>query len=139
MDVTVRQSDDSAAFGPTNTPYDAVGGEEGVRELVRAFYDTMDRESPMLVELHGGDLTKSRERLFEFLSGWLGGPQLYLEKHGHPRLRMRHAHVRVDDAGVEEWLRCMHSAMDERGIAGPIREFLEARFRHTAEFMRNVG
>ena len=135
MEVAVNTTE--AAFGPDNTPYAAIGGESGVRELVRAFYDTMERDSPSLVALHGGNLTKSRERLFEFLSGWLGGPQLFIERHGHPRLRMRHAHVRVDDAGVEEWLRCMHSAMDERGITGGVRAFLEARFRHTAEFMRN--
>lgn len=138
MDVSVRQTDEGAVFGPTNTPYDAIGGEAGVAALVAVFYDTMERESPLLVDMHGGDLTKSRERLFEFLSGWLGGPQLFIERHGHPRLRMRHGHVRIDQGGVDEWMRCMRVAMDHRGIAGPLRRFLEERFAHTAAFMRNV-
>jgi hemoglobin len=137
MDVTVRQTEEPG-FGPTNLPYEAIGGEAGVRGLVEAFYDTIARESPSLLEMHGGDLTQSRERLFEFLSGWLGGPQLFIERHGHPRLRMRHAHVRIDQAGVEEWMRCMRVAMDARGIEGPLRAFLEGRFLHTAEFMRNA-
>ncbi len=137
MDVTVRESDGDAAFGPAQTPYAAIGGEDGVRGLVEAFYDRVERESPMLLAMHGGELTKSRERLFEFLSGWLGGPQLFIERHGHPRLRMRHAHVRIDDAGVAEWMRCMRSAMDAREIAGPLRAFLEERFAHTAGFMKN--
>lgn len=126
-----------APYGPDHLPYEAIGTESGVRELVRAFYDRVERESPMLLEMHGGDLAKSRERLFEFLSGWLGGPQLFVERHGHPRLRMRHAHVRIDQSGVEEWMRCMRGAMDERGIEGPLRSFLEERFLHTAQFMRN--
>jgi hemoglobin len=109
-----------------------------VRGLVEAFYDRVERDSPMLLEMHGGDLAKSRERLFEFLSGWLGGPQLFVERHGHPRLRMRHAHVRIDQSGVEEWMRCMRGAMDDRGIEGPLRRFLEERFLHTAQFMRNA-
>jgi len=138
MEVTVQKPGDGEAFGPTNLPYEAIGGEAGVRGLVQAFYDRIERESPVLLDMHGGDLTKSRERLFEFLSGWLGGPQLFVERHGHPRLRARHGHVRIDQAGVEEWMRCMRGAMDDRGIAGPLREFLEQRFRHTAEFMRNV-
>jgi len=137
VDFTVNQTG-GEAFGPSNLPYDAIGGEAGVRGLVEAFYDQIERDSPLLLEMHGGDLTTSRERLFEFLSGWLGGPQLFVEKHGHPRLRMRHGHVRIDQSGVEEWMRCMRGAMDARGIEGPVRGFLEMRFQHTAEFMRNA-
>ncbi len=125
------------AFGPDNLPYDAIGGEEGVRALVEAFYDRIESDSPLLLEMHGGDLADSRVKLFEFLSGWLGGPQLFVQRHGHPRLRMRHAHVPIDDRGVEEWLECMRRAMDDRGIEGPLRHFLEQRFQHTARFMRN--
>ena len=136
--MTVDRSGRGEAFGPDNLPYQAIGGEGGVRGLVEAFYDRIERESPVLLEMHGGDLAHSRERLFEFLSGWLGGPQLFVERHGHPRLRMRHAHVRIDQSGVDEWMRCMRGAMDERGIEGPLRRFLEERFQHTAQFMRNA-
>jgi hemoglobin len=124
-------------FSAENTPYDAIGGDEAVRALVDAFYDHVEQDSPLMKRLHDDDLTESRQKLYEFLSGWLGGPPLYIEKHGHPRLRMRHAHVAIDEEGVSEWLRCMGMAMDDRGIEGPLRAFLEERFTHTAHFMRN--
>lgn len=124
-------------FSAENTPYDAIGGDEAVRALVDAFYDHVEQDSPLMKQLHDEDLTDSRQKLYEFLSGWLGGPPLYIEKHGHPRLRMRHAHVAIDEVGVSEWLRCMGMAMDDRGIDGPLRAFLEERFTHTAHFMRN--
>ena len=126
-------------FGPENTPYTEIGGDEGVRALVDAFYDRMDAEAPELRALHPREtLDHDRQRLYEFLSGWLGGPPLFVERHGHPRLRMRHAHVRIDQARVDDWLRCMGLAMDDRGVGGPLRAFLEERFAHTANFMRNA-
>ncbi len=134
-----QESDRSggSAFGPGRLPYDEVGGEAGVRGLVDEFYDRVRDESEVMRRVHPEDLTESREKLFEFLSGWLGGPQLYVQKHGHPRLRMRHMPFHIDGEAVEEWLRCMRGAMDARGIGGELREFLEARFEHTARFMQN--
>lgn len=126
-----------AAFGPGNLPYDAIGGEAGVRGLVDRFYDAIAATSPVLREMHPEDDRESRDKLFEFLSGWLGGPQLYVAKRGHPRLRMRHAPFPIDQEGVEEWLRCMESAIDGGAIGEPLRGFLMERFTHTAHFMRN--
>ncbi len=140
MEINVEKrgsGGDGPAFGPGNLPYDAIGGEAGVRALVERFYDVMGETSPVLREMHPADDRESREKLFEFLSGWLGGPQLYMEKRGHPRLRMRHAPFPVDDAAVREWLRCMEQAMDDTGVEEPLRGFLVSRFTHTAEFMRN--
>ena len=139
MNIPINTSDqptDGEPFGPENTPYDALGGDERVRALTDTFYDLMDEKYERLRAMHD-DLPKSRRMLYEFLSGWLGGPQLFLERHGHPRLRMRHAHVPIDQAGVEDWLACMGEAMDTLGIAGELRAFLDARFDHTANFMRN--
>jgi hemoglobin len=124
------------------TPFEAVGGEEKIRALVERFYDAMEAEPPLL-KLHAldeqGKVSRaSRERFALFLIGWLGGPQEYMARHGHPRLRMRHAHVPVDEAMRDAWLRCMRRAMDETGVAGEVREFLEARLVETAEFLRNV-
>ncbi|MEM1422842.1 MAG: group II truncated hemoglobin [Planctomycetota bacterium] len=127
----------SRPFGPDNTPYDAIGGESRVRALADAFYDRVEHDSPLMKTLHPPDLTESREKFFEFLSGWLGGPPIYMQKRGHPRLRMRHAPFPIDENGVSEWLRCMRGAMDELGVDGDLRVFLEERFTHTAEFMRN--
>lgn len=129
----------SAPFDATNTPYDALGGESAVRGLVDTFYDHMDRDPLFgtIRALHPQDLTDSRQKLFEFLSGWLGGPQLYIQKHGHPRLRARHIHLPIAENEREQWLACMAKAMDERGVGGEVRSFLDLRFRHVADFLRN--
>ena len=124
-------------FGPENLPYDAIGGDSGVRGLVDSFYDRIRDDSPLLRDMHPPDDRESRDKLYEFLSGWLGGPQLYIEKRGHPRLRMRHMPFPITEEAVSEWLRCMAGAMDDREITGDLRAFLEERFAHTANFMRN--
>lgn len=124
-------------WGPYATPYEAVGGDEQVRALAERFYDRVETDSPLVRGLHPPDLAESREKLYEFLSGWLGGPPLYMEKHGHPRLRMRHMPFAIDQRGVDEWLACMEGAMDDVGLRGPVRAFLSGRFAHTANFMRN--
>jgi hemoglobin len=132
-----RKPSHEQAFGPSHTPYDAIGGESGVRALVEAFYDRIRDDSPSLRDMHPPDDRDSREKLFEFLSGWLGGPQLYMAKRGHPRLRMRHAPFPIDEDAVDAWLNCMDSAMNDCGIVDPLRSFLTERFTHTAMFMRN--
>ncbi|HRP63122.1 MAG TPA: group II truncated hemoglobin [Phycisphaerales bacterium] len=127
------------AFGPDNTPYTAIGGDAAVRALVDTFYDYMDREPAFATirALHPPDLATSREKLYEFLSGWLGGPQLYIEKYGHPRLRGRHMPFPIGETERDQWLACMKLALDERNITGDIRTFLDSRFAHVADFMRN--
>lgn len=129
----------SHPFGPDNTPYDAIGGDAAVRALVDTFYDHMDNDPAFATirGLHPGDLSESRNKLYEFLCGWLGGPQLYTEKHGHPRLRARHAPFAIGETERDQWLACMTRAMDDRGIDGDLRAFLDQRFRHVADFMRN--
>ncbi len=127
----------SEGFGPNHTPYEAIGGETGVRTLAEAFYDRIRDDSPLLREMHPPDDSESREKFFEFLSGWLGGPQLYIAKRGHPRLRMRHMPFPIDEEAVDAWLGCMDSAMTDCGIEDPLRSFLTERFTHTAMFMRN--
>jgi len=129
------------SFSASSTPFEALGGESQVRALVDAFYDTMDQDDAFLTirALHPEDLDGSREKLFLFLCGWLGGPQLYVEKFGHPRLRMRHAPFPIGDAERDQWLSCMKKALDARAIQGEIRVFLDARFAHVANFMRNQG
>lgn len=129
----------SFSFGPDNTPYDAMGGDEQVRALVDAFYDHLDHDERFKAAraVYPEDLTEPRQKLYEFLSGWLGGPQLYIQKRGHPRLRARHMPFSIGEAERDAWLACMNQAMDDRDITGELREFLEARFAHVAEFMRN--
>jgi hemoglobin len=126
-----------------SSPYDLLG-EARVRELARRFYAVMDRDEPALARLHPVDAQgrvaqPNRDRFELFLIGWLGGPQDYMAQHGHPRLRMRHAQVPVDAAMRDAWVRCMDKAMDEVGIDGDLRTFLDARFFEVADFLRNVA
>lgn len=124
------------------TPYAELGGRDAVYALAQAFYDAMERTEPELTAQHrlaaaGSIHPEVRERFSLFLVGWLGGPQDYVAQHGHPRLRMRHARVSVDERMRDAWLRCMRAALDERGVGGNLREFLDQRFAEVADFMRN--
>ena len=129
----------SQLFGPDRTPYDALGGDAAVRNLVDAFYDRMENDPAFAAirSLHQSDLTAARQKLYEFLSGWLGGPPLYIQKHGHPRLRARHMPFAIAEAQRDQWLNCRAKTLDDAGVIGELRQFLDARFAHVADFMRN--
>lgn len=124
---------------PTDSPYAWAGGEASVRALVDRFYDLMDLESGFseLRAVHGSDLSSARDKLFWFLSGWLGGPQEYTERFGHPRLRMRHMPFAIGILERDQWLACMAQAMRESGLDPALRERLEKSFFQTADWMRN--
>lgn len=124
-------------WGDCETPYEEIGGGDGVRTLVNAFYDIIEEDSPSLRAMLPANTVKTRQKLFEYLSGWLGGPPLYESKRGHPRLRMRHMPFSIGDGEAEEWMRCMRSALDRAGVSGPLRVFLEERFEPLAQHMRN--
>jgi hemoglobin len=121
------------------TPYERMGGEQTVLKLVNRFYDLMDSipEAKEVRDIHSPDLKIARERLFEFLSGWLGGPQLYVEKHGHPRLRQRHIPFPIGNKEHDQWLFCMFKAMQDIDLDDSLQEELKLSFRKTANFMRN--
>ena len=119
--------------------YEMLGGEKGVRSLVDRFYDIMDSspEAERIRRFHAKSLKRSREKLFMFLSGWSGGPQLYVEKFGHPRLRMRHFPFAIGTVERDQWLWCMNKALDESHLDPRVVEFLKVRFSDVADFMRN--
>jgi len=126
-----------------DAPFHRLGGADGVRALVEAFYDAMALHEPALTKLHQCDETGNvtrvmRDRFALFLIGWLGGPDDYQQQHGHPRLRMRHARTPVDEAMRDAWLRAMGKAMDARKVSGEVRGYLDARFAEVAEFLRNT-
>jgi hemoglobin len=141
--VTLRT--DAGAWVPTpdDLPYQRVGGSEAVVALVNAFYDAMEAHEPALAALHNldekGRVSRgSRERFAMFLIGWLGGPQDYTEQHGHPRLRMRHAHVPIEGTMRDAWTRSMVRAMEARQLEPVVRGYLTTRFAEVADFLRNV-
>jgi hemoglobin len=124
---------------PVPTPYELLGGEAGVRRLVDRFYDLMDTapEAATIRALHAASLKASREKLFMFLTGWTGGPPIYVEQRGHPRLRMRHFPFPIGARERDEWLWCMDRALDEQPMPDDLRRHLRERLHQLADHMRN--
>ena len=129
-----------------DTPFEWIGGEPVVKALVERFYDLMDIEPSYsaLRATHPGPLDNARQKTFWFLCGWLGGPQYYTEKFGHPMLRMRHMPQLTGGGSIgikerDQWLACMNQAMVETGVDEPLRARLNTSFFKTADWMRNRG
>jgi hemoglobin len=120
-------------------PYDLVGGDAGVRALVDAFYDRMDLEDAFagIRKLHPPSLDGSRDKLYWYLSGWLGGPRHYVERFGHPRLRARHLPFPIAEGERDQWLACMRMAMNDVGLSEDVSAALMNAFFGTADWMRN--
>ncbi len=129
-------------LGPDYTPFDVLG-VEGATLLAKRFYDHMDAHEPALVAVHQTDESGKRvapvvrERFASFLVQWLGGPADYSKAHGHPRLPMRHAHVPIDIAARDAWMRCMNAALEDPAVPDAVREYLGRRFAEVADFLRN--
>ncbi|MGV3569134.1 MAG: group II truncated hemoglobin [Ramlibacter sp.] len=132
----METQDDTTQAGP----FERIGGEEKVRALVDRFYDLMDLE-PRYAELraaHGTELERARQNLFWFLCGWLGGPQHYTSRFGHPRLKMRHMPFKIGIAERDQWVEAMDQAMGEVGVEPDLRARLKESFMGTADWMRNT-
>ena len=119
--------------------FERLGGAAGVRALVDRFYDLMDLEPAYagIRALHPTTLDGSRDKLYWFLSGWLGGPPLYEQRFGHPRLRARHLPYAIGVAERDQWLACMCQAMREQGVDEPLAARLAQALFGTADWMRN--
>lgn len=122
-----------------DTFYELLGGVEKVRELVERFYDIMDSDPKAagIRAMHAQDLTEAREKLFMFLTGWTGGPQLYIERYGHPFLRARHLPFAIGESERDQWMYCMLRAMQELGIEEQVMIQLGNALWGVADFMRN--
>lgn len=121
------------------TLYDMIGGAGKLRELVDRFYDLMDLEPQFAVirALHPTTLEGSRDKFYWFLTGWSGGPDLYIERFGHPRLRARHLPYAIATPERDQWLRCMALAMQDVGMEAGLQERLLTSLFQTADWMRN--
>ncbi len=123
----------------TQTPYERLGGEAVLRQLVERFYELMNTlpEARPIRKLHAADLGGAKDKLFKFLSGWLGGPDLFVQEYGHPRLRARHFPFPIGVEERDQWMLCMDKALDETPMEGDLREALRQALAQTATHMIN--
>ena len=127
-----------------STFFDLLGGEangiDNIRQLVETFYDIMDSDpkAAPIRAMHQPDLTSAREKLFMFLTGWTGGPQLYIERYGHPMLRKRHLPFPIDESARDQWMYCMIKAMHQLEFEEALMTKLAEQLYGVADFMRNA-
>lgn len=129
----------AADAGAAPTMFEVLGGEPGIRALVDRFYDTMDVDPDLaaLRAVHGATLDQARDKLFWYLCGYFGGPQLYIERFGHPRLRARHLPYPIGIRERDQWLVCMGRAMQDLEYPPERVEQLLGVFFGVADWMRN--
>ncbi len=121
------------------TPYELIGGEVTVRRLADRFYDILDTDprAARIRAMHGRDLAPIRQLLFEFLSGWLGGPPLYFKRPEHRCIMSAHRAYAIGAVERDEWMICMRRAMDECGLPADMRALLDEAFLRMADLFRN--
>lgn len=121
------------------THYDRIGGAEKIRVLVRRFYQIMDDlpESYGIRKMHAENLQNAEDKLYKFLSGWMGGPQLYIQEFGHPMLRRRHLPFSIGMSERDQWMLCMNQALLEVVNDEVLRQQLSTAFAGVADHMRN--
>lgn len=127
------------APAPAATPYDLIGGEATVRRLADRFYEIMDSDpdAGRIRAMHGADLAPIRQLLFEFLSGWLGGPPIYFNRPEHRCVMSAHRPYAIGEAERDEWMMCMRKAMDECALPPEMRALLDQGFSRMANAMRS--
>lgn len=137
--MTEKQGIGITTAAVENPHYQLLGGESAVRRLVDRFYALMIElpQAGTIRAMHQPDLTEAKDRLFMFLSGWLGGPQLYAERFGHPRLRQKHLPFAIDETARDAWMDCMVQALAEQVTDPQLFGQLKASFFKTADFLRN--
>ena len=126
-------------MGMRETPYEMLGGEEGIRALAAAVYDAMDNleTSKDIRDMHQANLEEIKEKLFEYLSGWLGGPRLYVEKYGTVCLTDPHAKFEIGADERDQWLACMDKALEDVGANDELKAMLKKPFFMIADTVRN--
>ncbi len=121
------------------TPYQLLGGENAIKSLVDRFYFCMDTlpETAAIRQMHARNLSSAKQKLFKFLSGWLGGPDLYMREYGHPRLRMRHFPFAIGADERDQWMLCMDKALAEMPVDAELKKLLSEAFYQLATHMIN--
>ena len=123
----------------TITPYEVIGGETAIRTLVKRFYYYMDTlpEAKGIRDIHQADLTSAETKLFKYMTGWLGGPNLYIEEYGHPMLRARHLPFAIGESERDQWMLCMNKAIDEVPMDPRLKTSLQTALQDLATHMIN--
>ena len=123
----------------SSTPYELIGGEAAIRSLVDRFYFYMDilPEAQGIRAMHAPSLASAKDKLFKFLSGWLGGPNLFIEEFGHPMLRARHFPFAIGPSERDQWMRCMNKALEEIEMDPRLRENIRTALQQLATHMIN--
>ena len=123
----------------STTPYEVIGGETAIRTLVEKFYYYMDTlpEAKGIRDIHQADLTSAETKLFKYLTGWLGGPNLYIEEYGHPMLRARHLPFAIGESERDQWMLCMNKAIDEVPMDPRLKTSLQTALQDLAKHMIN--
>ena len=142
--VTLRTEGSAWTPTPEDTPWHRLGGSEAVTALAQTFYDVMEEREPALTAVHRqdapGKISKpSRDNFALFLVGWLGGPQDYVERFGHPRLRARHMPFPIGVGERDQWMSCMREALDAEVGDPALRGFLDGALTNLADHMRNLA
>ncbi|CCE05081.1 putative protozoan/cyanobacterial globin family; truncated hemoglobin protein trHb [Bradyrhizobium sp. STM 3843] len=136
--MTSADATDDAAI-PEATPYELIGGEPIVRRLADRFYEIMDSDpaAQRIRAMHGADLGPIRQMLFEFLSGWLGGPPLYFDRTPHRCIMSAHRPYPIGEVERDEWMKCMRAAMDDCDLPADMRALLDQAFQRMANVLRS--
>ncbi|WP_024298984.1 group II truncated hemoglobin [Methylomicrobium lacus] len=123
----------------TLTPYAAIGGEQAILSLVDRFYFYMDTlpEAQGLRAIHQPSLASAKSKLFKFLSGWLGGPNLFIEEFGHPMLRARHLPFAIGESERDQWMLCMNKALDEMTMDPQLKTNIQNALQQLSTHMIN--
>ena len=121
--------------------YYRLGGAQVLREFVDNLYDFMDHFPAVetVRKMHAEDLSQTRDRLFMFLSGMLGGPPLYVDAFGHPYLRQKHMHLKIGDRERDQWLFCAQNAANQLDVSSEVRDELMSELTLMADHLRNQG
>ena len=121
------------------TPYEVIGGEAAIRTLVEKFYYYMDTlpEAKGIRDIHQADLTSAETKLFKYMTGWLGGPNLYIEEYGHPILRARHLPFAIGESERDQWMFCMNKAIEEVPMEPRLKTNLQTALQDLATHMIN--
>lgn len=138
-DSEAKTQPSTEASNEKTTLYALLGGEEGVSDIANGFYDVMETapEAKQLLDIHPLPLTSIRQRFFEYLSGWFGGPPLFEAKYGHPRLRARHLPYPVTPILKEQWMFCMYKTLEQHVQDPQLRNQILSAFADLAEHMIN--